>query len=44
MRKYPEKKLLIILDNLAAHKCSLVLKVMSNYPQAQMLFVPSRTP
>jgi hypothetical protein len=31
-RKYPQKKLLIILDNLAAHKCSLVLKIMSNYP------------
>ena len=43
-KKYPNKKLLIILDNLAAHKCSLILKIMSNYKHVRILFVPSCTP
>lgn len=43
-RKYPHKKLLIVLDNLWAHKSSLVLRVMRNYPKAALLFVPSCTP
>lgn len=43
-KKYPNKKLLIILDNLAAHKCSLILKIMSNYINVKVLFVPSCTP
>jgi hypothetical protein len=33
-RKYPNKKLLIVLDNLWAHKTSLILKIMSNYSNA----------
>ena len=31
LQKYPQKKLVIILDNLKAHKCSLILKIMGNY-------------
>ena len=30
-RKYPDKKILIVLDNLWAHKSSLIIKVMENY-------------
>lgn len=43
-RKYPNKKLLIVLDNLWAHKTSLILKIMSNFSKASLLFVPSCTP
>ena len=43
-RKYPKKKLLIVLDNLWAHKSSLILKIMNNYSKARLLFVPSCTP
>ena len=43
-KKYPDKKLLIILDNLISHKSSLILRIMSNFPKAFILFVPSCTP
>jgi len=42
--KYPNKKLLIVLDNLWAHKTCLILKIMSNFSNAFLLFVPSCTP
>ena len=29
-KKYPEKQLLVILDNLWAHKSSLIMKIMNN--------------
>ena len=44
LRKYPKKKLLIVLDNLWAHKTCLIVKIMSSYSQVSMRFVPSRTP
>ena len=43
IKKYPDKKLLFVLDNLAAHKSSLVMKFMQN-EKAKMLFTPSNTP
>jgi len=42
--KYPNKRLLIVLDNLWPHKTCLIIKIMSNYPKASLLFVPSCTP
>ena len=29
---YPNKKLVIVMDNLSAHKSSFILKVMEKYP------------
>ena len=43
-RKYKNKKLVIVLDNLAAHKSSLIVKVMKKFPNAKLLLIPSRTP
>ena len=43
-RKYKNKKLVIVLDNLAAHKSSLIVKVMKKFPTAKLLLIPSRTP
>ena len=42
--KYPEKKLLLILDNLWAHKTSLILRIMSNYDHVRVLMTPACTP
>ena len=42
-RKYPNKKLVIVLDNLWAHKSKLVVFVMKKFPNAKLLFIPSRT-
>lgn len=41
--KYPEKKLIFILDNLNSHKSSLTIKVMQD-KKVHVLFTPSNTP
>jgi transposase len=41
--KYPEKKLVYIMDNLWAHKSSLVMRIMQEN-KAFLLFTPSNTP
>ena len=41
-RKYPNKKLVFILDNLAAHKSSLIMKLMSR--RLKLLFTPASSP
>ena len=41
--KYPDKKLFFVMDNLLAHKSSLVWKIMQD-EQAFILFTPSGTP
>ena len=41
--KYPQNKLIFVLDNLGAHKTSLVWKVMQD-EDTEMLFLPSRSP
>ncbi len=41
---YPEKQLLFVLDNLWAHKSSLILKIMSNEDRCSILLTPSNSP
>lgn len=41
--KYPNKKLVFILDNLWAHKSSLIMKIMQD-KSAKMMLLPSNTP
>ena len=41
--KYPSKKLVFLLDNLWAHKTSLIIKLMQD-KEAKMLYTPSNTP
>ena len=41
--KYEHKKLVFIMDNLRAHKCSLVWKLMQD-EQLEILFTPSQSP
>ena len=43
-RKYPDKKLLIILDNLWAHKTCMIIRILGNYTKASLLFTPACTP
>jgi len=31
-RSYDNKKLVIVMDNLSAHKSSFILKIMDNFP------------
>ena len=41
--KYPKKKLIFILDNLWAHKSSLIMRIAQD-KRVKMLFTPSNTP
>ena len=41
--KHPSKKLVIVLDNLWAHKSSLIMRIMQE-DRATMLLLPSNTP
>ena len=41
--KYPEKYLVFVLDNLWAHKSSLIMKIAQD-KSIRMLFTPSNTP
>ena len=43
-KEYPNKQLVIVLDNLKAHKSSLILKVMNNFDNSYILMMPSCTP
>ena len=43
--KYPEKQLIFILDNLGAHKSSLIWEICQNYPNCvKMLYTPAGSP
>ena len=42
-KKYPNKKLLFVIDNLQAHKSSLILKIMEE-DNVTLLYTPSNTP
>ena len=41
--QYPKKTLVIVMDNLWAHKCHLVIRIMEYYPKIRVLFTPSCT-
>ena len=43
-RKYAGKYLVFIADNLAAHKSSLVLKILNNEDNCTLLMTPSNSP
>ena len=42
--KYPDKKLVFVLDNLCAHKASPIMKIMNNEDRCFMLPTPSCSP
>ena len=42
--KYPGKDLIFVLDNLASHKSSLIMKIMENEDNCFMLPTPSCSP
>lgn len=42
--KYPNKKLVIVMDNLWPHKCHLILRIMEYFSNIKILFTPSCTP
>ena len=43
--KYPaHKKLVFVLDNLWAHKSSLIVDLVSRYERVELLLTPSNTP
>ena len=42
--KYPGKDLVFILDNLASHKSSLIMKILNNEDRCYLLFTPSNSP
>jgi len=44
LNKYKDKKFLIVLDNLWAHKTSLIIELMSKYKDVEMLLTPSNSP
>ena len=45
LNKYPSpKKLVFILDNLWAHKSSLIVDLVKEYERVQLLLTPSNTP
>jgi len=43
-RSYPNKKLVVVMDNLHAHKTSFILKIMEKYPEITILYTPAQTP
>ena len=42
--KYTNKKLVFLLDNLKAHKTSLIMKILNNEELCSLLMTPSCTP
>lgn len=36
--KYPEKKLVFVMDNLKSHKSSLVVRIVDHFPHVHILF------
>jgi len=42
-KKYPEKKLVFLLDNLESHKSPLIMRIMQD-DKVSMLLTPSNTP
>ncbi len=43
-KEYPEKHLMFVLDNLWAHKSSLIMKIMNCEDRCSMLLTPSNSP
>ena len=44
LKKYKNKKLVFILDNLWAHKSSLIIDIVKRKPKINLLLTPSNTP
>jgi len=42
--KYPNKELVFLLDNLCAHKTSLIMKILNNEDHCFLLLTPSNSP
>mgnify|MGYP006108269061 CR=1 FL=1 len=42
--KYKDKNIIVIMDNLTAHKCQLVKDIIKKYDKVKALFMPSTTP
>ncbi len=42
--KYPDKHLLVIMDNLHAHKNDLIMKIMQYSENMSILYTPSTSP
>jgi hypothetical protein len=43
-KAYANKELLIIMDNLRAHKNPCILKIMQHFPRISILYTPAHTP
>ena len=43
-QKYPNKKLVFVLDNYPAHKSSLIMNLMEERANLKLLFTPSNSP
>jgi len=43
-QKYPNKELVFLLDNLRAHKTSLIMKILNNEDHCFLFLTPSSTP
>ena len=43
-KSYPDKRIVIVMDNLYAHKCHLIIKTMQHFPMIRILYTPSCTP
>ena len=39
-----DKNIIVIMDNLTAHKCQLVKDIIKKYDKVKALFMPSTTP
>ena len=44
MRKYADKNIIVIMDNLKSHKCYLVKDIVRKYDSISVKFIPSTTP
>ena len=42
--KYIGKKLVFLLDNLWAHKCTFIIKIAHSEDRVKLLYTPSNTP
>ena len=44
MDQYPQKTLVVLLDNLASHKSQQIIKILTTYNRLEMLMTPSNSP
>ena len=42
--RYPQKTIVVLLDNLASHKSQQVVKMLTTYNRLEMLLTPSNSP